>query len=105
MREAAFAAIADPTRRAILDLLLQQGTLTAGEIAAAFPQISRPAVSKHLKVLRAAGLVQERVIGREWHYRLDPEPLAELYRGWFQRYERLWQGKLDDLKRYVEEEL
>lgn len=102
--EAAFAAVADPTRRAILDLLLTNRTLTAGEIAAAFPAISRPAVSKHLRVLRQARLVREQARGRERHYALDPEPLAAMYQSWFARYEQFWQDRLLALKQYVEDQ-
>lgn len=69
-------AIADPVRRAILDLL-RAAPQTAGNIAAHFP-ISRPAISRHLRVLRESGLVHDELVGRHRHYRLDPEPLAEL---------------------------
>ncbi|MCK9911404.1 metalloregulator ArsR/SmtB family transcription factor, partial [Microbacteriaceae bacterium K1510] len=80
--ESPFGAIADPTRRAILDLLLNRGSLTAGDIAATFPEISRPAVSKHLRVLREAGMVKEQPKGRERYYRLDPEPFRQMYEEW-----------------------
>lgn len=69
-------ALADPTRRAIVRML-RDGTATAGAIAAAFP-VSRPAVSRHLRVLRAAGLVRDRVRGREREYRIELAPLAPL---------------------------
>jgi DNA-binding transcriptional ArsR family regulator len=69
-------AIADPVRRAILERL-RTGDLTAGAIAAAFP-ISRPATSRHLRILREQGLVVDAVRGRERVYGLDPRPLAEL---------------------------
>lgn len=101
-REPPFAAIVDPTRRAILDLLFERSTMTAGEIAAACPRISRPAVSKHLRVLRQAGLVVERAVGRERHYRLDPAPLREMYEGWLRRYEQFWTDRLQVLKDVVE---
>jgi DNA-binding transcriptional ArsR family regulator len=100
--DAQFAAISDPTRRSILDLLLEKESLTAGEIASAIPQISRPAVSKHLRVLRESGLVKEKAIGRERHYRINPEPFRFLYEEWFVRYERLWNDKLLALKNYLE---
>ena len=102
-RKDAFAALADPTRRAILDLLRERQTLTAGEIAAQFPQISRAAVSKHLGVLRRARLVRTRERGREWHYRLDPRPLAEIYQEWLSRFAPLWEESLQRLKRQVED--
>ena len=72
--EAATAAIADPTRRKVLELVRDR-ELAAGEIAAQF-EISRPAVSRHLRVLRGAGLVTERRDGRLRLYRADPAPLA-----------------------------
>ena len=102
-RKDAFAALADPTRRSILDLLREQQTLTAGEIAARFPQVSRAAVSKHLRVLREARLVRARELGRQWHYRLDPRPLKEIYREWLERFAPYWEESLARLKRQVEE--
>jgi DNA-binding transcriptional ArsR family regulator len=69
-------AIADPVRRRLL-MLLRSGTMTAGEIAAGF-DISRPAVSRHLRVLRRCGLVVDEVRGRQRLYRLDVAPLAAL---------------------------
>jgi len=97
-----FSALADPTRRAILDLLREQPELTAGALAAAFPHISRPAVSKHLGVLREAGLVHVREAGREWHYALDPAPLAAAHREWWERFVPLWDERLAHLKRNAE---
>jgi DNA-binding transcriptional ArsR family regulator len=96
--EAAAAAIADPTRRKVLELV-RDGELAAGEIAAEF-EISRPAVSRHLRVLRQAGLVSERREGRLRLYRADPSPLAELSR-WLEEY---WSGRLAALKALAEEE-
>lgn len=71
-----FRALADPTRRAILDLLAS-GALPVQAIAGRFPGISRPAVSKHLRVLREGGLVTEERSGRERYYRVEPEPVRE----------------------------
>ena len=99
-----FAALADPTRRAILELLREERSLNAGEIAARFPKISRAAVSKHLGGLRRAGLVRARERGRERHYSLDPRPLAEIYRDWLESFAPLWEESLEQLKRQVEEE-
>jgi DNA-binding transcriptional ArsR family regulator len=96
--EAAAAALADPIRRRVLELV-RDGEVPAGELAAQFP-VSRPAVSRHLRVLREAGLVQERRDGRLRLYRADPAPLAEL-RGWLERY---WADRLDALKALAEEE-
>ena len=86
MHDQVFPALADPTRRAILDVLREHSSLTAGAIAARFPAISRPAVSKHLGVLRAAGLVRAEERGRENHYTLDARPLGELQREWLDRF-------------------
>jgi DNA-binding transcriptional ArsR family regulator len=97
-----FEALADATRRDILDLLRRSETCTAGEIAEAFPRISRPAVSRHLRVLREAGLVVARQSGREWHYRLNAAALARLHREWFARFVPLRDESLRRLKREVE---
>ena len=91
------AAIADPIRRRVLELV-RDGELPAGAIAAQFP-VSRPAVSRHLRVLREAGLVHERRAGRERLYRADPRPLAEL-RSWLDGY---WAGRLAALKQLAED--
>jgi DNA-binding transcriptional ArsR family regulator len=96
--EAIVAAISDPTRRRVLELVRDR-ELPAGEIAAEF-EISRPAVSRHLRVLRRAGLVSERREGRLRLYRSDPEPLGELRR-WLDAY---WSGRLAALKELAEEE-
>ena len=90
----ALAAVADPTRRQLLELLVD-GEVTAGELAAAFP-VSRPAVSRHLRVLREAGLVRVRSDGRRRLYALDPRPLRELD-AWLDPYRRLWSQRLDAL--------
>jgi DNA-binding transcriptional ArsR family regulator len=99
----AFGALADPTRRSILDLLRGQPSLTAGEIAARFPRVSRAAVSKHLRVLREARLVRARERGREWHYSLDARPLATVYREWLGSFAPYWEESLGRLKRRAEE--
>ena len=99
----AFPALADPTRRGILELLRETREATAGEIAARFPTISRPAVSRHLRVLRESGLVRARETGREWHYELEPDALARVYQEWFAPFERLWDESLARLKRRAEQ--
>lgn len=96
---AAFSALADPTRRAVLDLLLN-GKLAAGEIAQAFP-VSRPAISRHLRVLRRAGLVRARRTGRQRFFELSVEPLKTVDM-WLDRYRSFWQTELSNLKRFVE---
>lgn len=95
-----FQAIADPTRRSLLQLLVDRGELPVTAISGHYP-ISRTAVSKHLRVLADAGLVKERKVGRETRYRLDAEPLQELKR-WLAYYERYWENKLAALKRFAE---
>jgi DNA-binding transcriptional ArsR family regulator len=97
-------ALADPTRRRILDLLAQ-GELSAGILASHFPMISRPAVSQHLAVLREAGLVTERKAGRHRLYQLEVEPLRAFWDGWLSQYQHFWDDRLQVLKRLVEEEL
>jgi DNA-binding transcriptional ArsR family regulator len=99
--EAAFSALADPTRRAVLDLL-RRGRLPAGQIALAFP-VSRPAISKHLRLLRRAHLVRERREGRRRIYQLNPEPLKAVD-SWLEHYRMFWRMNLGDLKNFVETE-
>ncbi|MEY9094597.1 ArsR/SmtB family transcription factor [Paenibacillus sp. RC84] len=94
-----FQAIADPTRRKVLSLLAGQ-EMPVNAISGHFP-MSRTAVSKHLRILADAGLVQERKVGREKRYRLQPEPLLELKR-WLAYYERFWENRLSVLKHLVE---
>ena len=94
-----FHAIADPTRRAILDALRHQDH-SAGDLAALFP-VSRPAVSRHLRVLRGAGLVRERRVAQSRLYSLDPAPLREVER-WIEHYRVFWAARLHGLKQYVE---
>lgn len=100
-REPVFQALADPTRRAVLDLL-RSGALPAGAIARQFP-VSRPAISKHLRLLRRARLVQERREGRLRLYRLNPQPL-KVVDSWLERYRSFWQSNLASLKDFVESE-
>lgn len=99
-----YRAVADSTRRRILDLLRDGGPQRAGDIAARFPAISRPAVSKHLRILRRSGLVQESPEGRERWYHLNPEPLREMYEEWLRHYEAFWSERLRVLKHLVEED-
>ena len=94
-----FRAIADPTRRAILDRL-RAGPARAGALAADF-RTSRPAVSKHLRVLRQARLVVDERIGRERLYSVDPVPLQSVA-GWLEGYRAFWQASLAALKRNLE---
>ncbi|HUG40433.1 MAG TPA: metalloregulator ArsR/SmtB family transcription factor [Longimicrobiales bacterium] len=95
-----FHALADPTRRRILERL-REGERTVGELAEPF-SISRPAISKHLAVLARAELVEREARGRETVVRLRAEPLRSA-RDWAERYERFWTGRLDSLAGYLEE--
>ncbi len=99
--EGTFSALADPTRRAVLDLL-RHGSRPAGQIARAFP-VSRPAISRHLRLLRRAHLVQERKEGRHRFYQLNPEPLKAVD-SWLEQYRMFWQTSLTNLKTFVEAE-
>ena len=90
----AFGALADPTRRRIVELLADRER-TAGELAAEF-SISRPAVSRHLRVLREHGLVRAREDAQHRIYSLEARPLAELD-AWLARYRSFWAGRLDTL--------
>jgi len=96
----AFLALADPTRRRIVESLAD-GESPFGDLADQF-EMSRPAVSQHLKVLREAGLVAVRKDAQRRIYRLNPEGLGELDR-WLDRVKRFWGPRLDDLERALEE--
>src|SRR2546426_1685217 len=99
--EAAFHALADPTRRALLDLL-RQGSQPAGQIARAFP-VSRPAISKHLRQLRKAHLVVETRSGRHRLYRLNPQPLKAVD-SWLEQYPVFLSAHLASFKTLVQTE-
>ena len=90
----ALAALADPTRRRIVELLAERDR-DAGEIASFF-DVSRPAVSKHLRILREHGLVRARSVAQRRVYSLDPAPLAEVD-AWLARYRGFWENRLDAL--------
>ncbi len=95
-----FEVLADPIRREIIELLAA-GERPACELSAAF-EVSRPAVSRHLRVLREAGLVRSRTEAQRRIYSLDPRPLAEIDE-WLSRYRHYWAGRLDALERLVTE--
>ncbi len=99
--EDTFHAVADPTRRAVLDLL-RRGSQPAGAIAHAFP-VSRPAISRHLRLLRRAHLVREHREGRHRVYDLNPEPLQAVD-SWLEQYRNFWTMSLGNLKSFVESE-
>ncbi|MGA3486394.1 ArsR/SmtB family transcription factor [Micromonosporaceae bacterium DT55] len=95
-----FAALADPTRRAILSRLAE-GDATVNELAQPFP-VSLQAISKHLKVLERAGLIT-RTRDAQWRRcRLDPEPLREVAQ-WVEQYRRFWENRYDRLDEYLNE--
>jgi DNA-binding transcriptional ArsR family regulator len=94
-----FTAIADPVRRRIVERLAS-GEKTAGELGEGFV-ISQPAVSKHLRVLREAGLVVTRARAQRRLYRLNPGPLAEV-EAWLERCRNVWEERLDSLRAHIE---
>ena len=95
-----FEAVAEPTRRAVLDLLAGRER-SAGELVAAFPALTQPAVSRHLRILRESQLVDVREDGARRFYSLRPATLAELDH-WLDRYRRFWDERLDDLERHLD---
>jgi DNA-binding transcriptional ArsR family regulator len=96
----AYAALAEPSRREILDLL-RGGERSVSDLVARV-QLSQPGVSKHLRVLREAGLVEVRPDGKRRWYRLRAQPLAEVDE-WLAPYREHWSGRLDALERHLEE--
>ena len=95
-----FDVLAEPTRRRILDLLMRDEQ-PVGDLVATL-SISQPGVSKHLRVLREAGLVEARTDAQRRIYRVRPEPLAEIDE-WLAPYRRLWGSRLDALERHLDE--
>ncbi|MCZ6863373.1 MAG: metalloregulator ArsR/SmtB family transcription factor [Alphaproteobacteria bacterium] len=98
-----YIAIADPTRREILDLLLQRSVLPAGEIALQFREVSRPAISRHLRILKECGVVKAFQRGKTQNYSLIPEPINEIREGWLARFGDLQTESLINLRKLVEE--
>lgn len=95
-----FSAIADPSRRQILDLLAD-GERPAGDLVKAFPRLTQPGVSRHLRVLREAGLVAVHPRAQQRIYVLRPGPMRELDE-WISRYRRFWPEKLDALAKHLD---
>ncbi|MGV9329413.1 ArsR/SmtB family transcription factor [Streptosporangium sandarakinum] len=91
-----FAALASPVRREVLRLLREEGPQPVRRIAGRF-DMARPSLSEHLRVLREAGLVSERKVGRQRLYRLEAVPLHEV-REWLDPFERFWREKLTGLR-------
>ena len=100
LQDAVLHALADPRRRAILRLV-RDGELPSGDIASRFPEVTGPAISQHLRVLREAGLLTERRSGTRRLYRARPDGLREL-RQWLREF---WDDALDDIKATVEHDL
>lgn len=97
-----FAAVASPVRREILRLIRDDGPYPVGQLAEHFA-MRRPSLSEHLKLLKDAGLVTERRVGRQRWYSLRAEPLRELA-DWLTPYERFWRERLTDLAELLEAE-
>jgi len=95
-----FAALADPTRRRIVEMLAR-GSLSAGEIAGRFT-MTAPAISQHLKALRKARLIRMRPLAQQRIYELDPEGLGELSQ-WLQSIQAFWEPRLDRLETLLKE--
>jgi DNA-binding transcriptional ArsR family regulator len=98
MLDQVYGALADPTRRAIVGVLAQ-GEINVGSLAERFP-ISLAGVSKHVKVLERAGLVERTVLGREHRLRLNPEPLRQAS-AWLEHYRRFWDNRLEALEAFL----
>ncbi|GAB2586920.1 hypothetical protein Aab01nite_50910 [Paractinoplanes abujensis] len=96
--DALFRALADPTRRRVLDLLAERGPLTVGELAACFPELVASGISKHLMALRAAGLVTATKRGRHQLYELDAEAMSRVFAPWLVKYEAYWSTALARLR-------
>jgi DNA-binding transcriptional ArsR family regulator len=96
----AFGALADPTRREVLDLL-SRGERTAGELGTVFPKVSQPGMSRHLRVLREAGLVRARRESRHQIYSLRTEGLAPVD-FWISKYRGFWETELDALESFLD---
>lgn len=97
-----FTAIAHPVRRRILEILAHQEQSVTSLSQPFVAEISRSAISQHLKILQDSGLVEVRKQGREHLYRLEVENLNEVYR-WIKQYERFWAQKLDALGEYLDD--
>lgn len=97
----AFVAISDPTRREILELLNERGSAAAGEIAASFSHVSRPAISRHLRVLRECRLVHVTRLGKTQNYTLDPGPILDV-QAWLKGFSGRQVRSLQNLRRRAE---
>jgi DNA-binding transcriptional ArsR family regulator len=98
-----FRMLADPTRRRMLDVLVERGERTVSELAAEFPQLVTSGVSKHLMGLRAAGLVRATRRGRRQVYRAEAEAVTTVLAPWLAKYEQYWAGALERLRDLAED--
>lgn len=99
----AYVAIADPTRREILEMLKDRDTVAAGDIASQFSEVSRPAVSRHLRILRECGVVVAFKHGKNQNYALNPSPINEI-QGWLKDFARKQVTSLKTLREIAESE-
>jgi DNA-binding transcriptional ArsR family regulator len=97
-RRDVFQAIADPTRREIINLIAQQ-SMNLNAIADNFG-ISRPAISNHIKILNECGIITIEQVGRERHCKIQPENLKEVS-DWIGQFQKLWEHKLDSFEKYL----
>lgn len=100
----AYVAIADPTRREILELLLDRKVVVAGDIAARFGHVSRPAISRHLRILRECGVVASFKSGKTRNYVLNPAPINDIRTGWLTGFAKKQMQSLKTLREMVEAE-
>jgi DNA-binding transcriptional ArsR family regulator len=100
--ETVFTAVADPTRRALLERMRRGGALSITELSADLP-MTRQAVTKHLEILRASGLIRARRSGRERLHELDPRPLQAVDE-WLRPYAEAWDERVAALRRHLGEE-
>ncbi len=101
MRRDVFQAIADPVRRDIIELLAEEEKLTVNSVAEKF-DISRPAISKHLKILSECDIVEISQKGRERYCEIKPQNLVPAFL-WIEKYKVLWEERLDSFEKYVME--
>ena len=97
-RDDLFRALADPTRRTMLDLLAERGPLTVGQLADAFPDHVSSGISKHLMTLRAANLVTAERQGRQQLYSINGDAFSDALAPWLAKYEAYWSSALDRLR-------
>jgi DNA-binding transcriptional ArsR family regulator len=101
-RDAVFKALADPTRRRVLDLLFTADGRTLADLCAEFPELTRFGVMKHLAVLESASLVVTHRVGRSKHHYLNPVPIAEIHDRWTSKYASISTDALLGLRRALE---